>query len=83
MSLLKLKLLIFMKKGLLYIFILLSVSTSAQVPLTLTNAIDTALKNNYDIQIAKNNNQISALNNTYGVAGGLPHLTVVPEIMNL
>ncbi len=61
-----------MKKGLLYFFILLSVSTSAQVPLTLTNAIDTALKNNYDIQIAKNNNQISTLNNTYGVAGGLP-----------
>jgi len=72
MSLLKLKLLIFMKKRLLYFFILLSVSTSAQVPLTLTNAIDTALKNNYDIQIAKNNNQISTLNNTYGVAGGLP-----------
>jgi outer membrane protein TolC len=63
-----------MKKGLLYFFILLSVSTSAQVPLTLTNAIDTALKNNYDIQIAKNNNQISSLNNSYGVAGGLPSL---------
>ncbi len=61
-----------MKNRLLYFFILLSVSTSAQVPLTLTNAIDTALKNNYDIQIAKNNNQISTLNNTYGVAGGLP-----------
>jgi outer membrane protein TolC len=74
MSLLKLKLLIFMKKRPLYFFILLSVSTSAQVPLTLTNAIDTALKNNYDIQIAKNNNQISSLNNSYGFAGGLPSL---------
>lgn len=74
MSQLKLKLLIFMKKGLLYFFILLSISTSAQVPLTLPNAIDTALKNNYDIQIAKNNNQINTLNNTYGVAGGLPSL---------
>jgi outer membrane protein TolC len=63
-----------MKKGLLYFFILLSVGTSAQVPLTLTNAIDTALKNNYDIQIAKNNNQISSLNNSYGFAGGLPSL---------
>ena len=72
MSQLKLKLLIFMKKGLLYLLILLSISISAQVPLTLPNAIDTALKNNYDIQIAKNNNQINTLNNTYGVAGGLP-----------
>jgi outer membrane protein TolC len=73
-SQLKLKLLIFMKKGLLYFFILLSIGTSAQVPLTLPNAIDTALKNNYDIQIAKNNNQINTLNNSYGVAGGLPSL---------
>ena len=71
---LNLKLLIFMKKGLSYFIILLSISTSAQVPLTLPNAIDTALKNNYDIQIAKNNNQINTLNNSYGVAGGLPSL---------
>ena len=34
-----------MKKGLLYIIIIVSIScTGAQVPLTLTNAIDTALQ---------------------------------------
>ncbi len=44
----------------------------AQQVLTLKNAIDTALNNNFDIQIAKNNAEMSKINNTYGVAGGLP-----------
>lgn len=44
----------------------------AQIPLSLSNAIDTALKNNFDIQIAKNLNEIGKVNNSYGVAGGLP-----------
>jgi outer membrane protein len=61
-----------MKKGLLFVFIILSLNSGAQVPLTLTNAIDTAFKNNFDIQIAKNNTEISRVNNSYGVAGGLP-----------
>jgi len=42
------------------------------VPVTIANAIDTALKNNYDIRIAKNNSEIGKINNTYGMAGGLP-----------
>ncbi len=61
-----------MKKGLLYILLLLPYITDAQVPLTLTSAIDTALKNNFDIQIAKNYTEINKISNTYGVAGGLP-----------
>jgi outer membrane protein TolC len=42
------------------------------VPVTITNAIDSALENNYDIRIAKNNSEIGKINNTYGMAGGLP-----------
>lgn len=47
----------------------------AQQPLTLTDAINTALKNSYDIQLAKNNLEISNINNNIGVAGGLPVVT--------
>ena len=61
-----------MKKGLIYLILLLSLNAGAQVPLTLTNAIDTALKSNFDIRIARINSTISITNNSYGMAGGLP-----------
>ena len=48
---------------------------NAQQTMTLKNAIDTALKNNFDIQIAKNNVEISKDNNTFGMAGGLPTIS--------
>lgn len=48
---------------------------NAQILLTLQNAIDTALLNNYNIQIAKNNVTIATKNNTIAMAGGLPVLT--------
>jgi outer membrane protein TolC len=44
----------------------------AQPTLTLKNAIDTTLSYSFDIRIAGNNAQISKLNNSLGVAGGLP-----------
>lgn len=44
----------------------------AQQPLQLNEAINIALKNSYDIELAKNNVQINSINNSYGVAGGLP-----------
>lgn len=44
----------------------------AQQRLELNDAINIALKNSYDIEVAKNNVQITAINNNYGVAGGLP-----------
>jgi len=47
---------------------------NAQKLLTLKNAIDTALKNNYDLQITKNFVKIATVNNTYGMAGGLPYI---------
>ena len=44
----------------------------AQEVLTVEQAIELALKNNYDIQIAKSRSEISALNNSAGNAGMLP-----------
>lgn len=40
--------------------------------LTLDAAIATALKNSYEIEIAKNNVEVNTVLNNYGVAGGLP-----------
>jgi outer membrane protein TolC len=66
-----------MKKTLVFVFLFLSCISGAQVPLNLKNAIDTALQNNFDIQIAKNNTEINKINNTFGVAGGLPSVNAV------
>lgn len=52
-----------------------SLSANAQQKLTLSEAIQTALKNNYNIQLAKDSLEISKLLNNYGVAGGLPLVT--------
>lgn len=54
--------------------ILLSINCGAQIPVTLSTAIDSALKSNFDIRIARVNSTISAVSNTYGMAGGLPTL---------
>ena len=43
-----------------------------QQRLTLREALEISLKNNLDIQISKNNEKISSINNYIGVAGGLP-----------
>jgi outer membrane protein len=42
---------------------------------TLKNAIEIALKNNYDIKLLDNSAKISKNNNDYGVAGALPNIT--------
>ena len=42
---------------------------------TLKNAIEIALKNNYDIKLLDNSAKISKNNNDYGVAGALPSIT--------
>jgi outer membrane protein len=64
-----------MKRILIYTF-LLPVSLMAQQTLTVNNAIDTALKYNFDIQIARNLSEIGRINNSLGVAGGLPSLNI-------
>ena len=50
-------------------------SCFAQQPITLSDAINLALKNNLDIQISKNNVSAASINNHIGVAGGLPTIT--------
>jgi outer membrane protein len=47
----------------------------AQQQITLSQAVEIALKNNLDIQIAKNNITAASINNHIGVAGGLPTVT--------
>ncbi|HTQ66205.1 MAG TPA: TolC family protein [Puia sp.] len=44
--------------------------------LGLPDAIEIALKNNLGIQVAKNNAVIAGINNSYGIAGGLPLVTM-------
>lgn len=44
----------------------------SQNRLSLSDALAIALKNSYDIQLAKNNVEIATINNYIGVAGGLP-----------
>ena len=61
-------------KKLVFICILLSCKGFAQ-QLTLQDAINVALKNSFDIQIAKNNVEINTINNHIGMAGGLPTVT--------
>jgi outer membrane protein TolC len=63
------------KTALLITALSLSLTIKAQYVFTVQNAIDTALLNNFDIQIAKNNVEIARMNNTYGVAGGLPYIS--------
>ena len=67
-----------MQKSIYIFFIaclaLLSNSTiaNAQPPMTLNEAIKTALKNSYDIQLVENSLAIAKNNNNLGVAGALP-----------
>jgi len=58
-------------KKLFFLLALIAVKTNAQ-ELTLQDAINLALKNSFDIQIAKNVVDANKINNNIGVAGGLP-----------
>lgn len=62
-------------KTLLIILFFISSYSFAQQPMQLNNAINIALKNSYDIEVAKNNVEINSINNNYGIAGGLPIVT--------
>ena len=61
-----------MKKIVTAVFLTISAAGFAQQKMSLTDAINTALKNSYDIQLAKNSLEISNINNYIGIAGGLP-----------
>ena len=61
-------------RKMLVLFLVLSFGKPllAQQTLTLSDAINIALKNSFDIQLAKNNLSISAITDDVGFAGGLP-----------
>ena len=61
-----------MNRLVFFIFFALSVKEVASQQLTLDTAIAIALRNSPGLMISKNNVEISGLNNSYGMAGGLP-----------
>jgi outer membrane protein len=68
-----------MLKKIFFILFILPFSVSAQNDerISYREMVELALKNNYDIQVAKNNLTISAIQNNYGYAGFLPKLDLV------
>lgn len=63
-----------MKKNILLVFLLPSFVAVAQNPLTLEEAIATALKNNYDIQLSRNDSMVAALDYSFRNAVFYPRL---------
>jgi outer membrane protein len=68
-----------MLKKIFFVLFILPFSVFAQNEKTISyrEMVELALKNNYDIQVAKNNSTISAIQNNYGSAGFLPKLDLV------
>lgn len=64
-----------MKRVLTVVFSVFCLQGFSQQKLSLTEAVSIALKNSFDIQIARNNLEISSINNDVGVAGKLPVVT--------
>ncbi len=65
----------FMMKNMMKVttaFLLLFPVIAFSQQLTLQEAINITLKNNYDIQISKSNVNLYSINNNIGIAGGLP-----------
>ena len=64
-----------MKKILFILFVLSLNNNCFSQSLSLQDAINIALKKSLDLQLLKNNVEISQVNNNIGVAGGLPLIT--------
>src|SRR6185295_2934402 len=65
-----------MKRLIVYfILIVNSITLKAQTELRLSDAINIAMKNSLDIQLANNSIEANTILNNYGVAGGLPLVT--------
>jgi outer membrane protein len=65
-----------LKKISIAIFMLASASAFAQQGITLQQAIEAGLKNSFDIQLARNNEEIAKNNASYGNAGFLPGVSI-------
>ena len=68
---------VFYKKALITcsMFCCISLFTQAQDTLSLRRAVDIALKNSLDIELARNDIEAATIFNNYGYAGGLPLVT--------
>jgi outer membrane protein TolC len=66
-------------KVLLCLFILFNSieNNYAQIQLSLQSAIDSALQNNLNIQVARNNIAVAELNDNYANAGAMPQFNAV------
>ena len=71
-----------MKKWLLILLIVLPGCLAAQEPMTLEDAIQRGLKNNFDIQIQKNLVEIARNNNNPGQAGRYPTINLLLSSTN-
>jgi outer membrane protein len=60
----------------LLITVWLPIVALSQQKLSLSEAVHIALNNSLGIKIAKSNLQASSINNSYGVAGGLPYVSL-------
>jgi outer membrane protein len=58
------------------LFLFIPLWSQSQPLITLRAAVDSAMKNNFDIRIARNSLEIKNLYNTYGEAGGLPSVNI-------
>jgi len=65
-----------MKIFFIYLIIISPIVLLGQQTLTIGEAVETAIQLNFDIQIARNNAMIHTTNNTIGVAGGLPTVSI-------
>ena len=60
----------------LFILLFIGFNSQAQQNLSLTEAIETALENNYDIKIVKQNQRIAEITNDWGTAGRYPYINL-------
>lgn len=65
-----------MKKLLIFLGLTFFTATQAQQTLTIDDAVGKALRNNYNILVARNNADIEKANNTAGNAGMLPNVSL-------
>ena len=63
------------KLGIILLWAAIGMQSYAQDTLSLNDAVNIALKNSLDIQLAENNVEANTILNNYGVAGGMPLVT--------
>lgn len=74
-------------KSIKILFLLAVISVSAgnsfaQQSLSLSDAIQRALENNYDIRVSEKNKKVAAINNNWGTAGRLPSINFSANSLN-